>query len=148
MDETIAFLNQSEGRDKFCKVIQYGCRLLMFTQMGKNDKLALKFKGLFEGMRDSRKLFRLFKSLNEWKTIEKQIALYKADPTDTKILFNILSRGGFFFYWLFDNLSILAKIKFLDRVDKESASKKAATFWFIALVFAVIGVLIQMWETH
>lgn len=70
MDQTISFLNQSEGRDKFCKCIQYGSRLIMHSQKGKDDKLALRFKGLFEGMRDARKLFRLFKSLMEYQKIQ------------------------------------------------------------------------------
>ena len=37
MDRTIAFLNQAEGRDKFCKFIQYGSRFLMYIETGKDD---------------------------------------------------------------------------------------------------------------
>ena len=65
---------------------------------------------------------------------------------DHKQALNILSRLGFLFYWIFDNISILAKIKFLGGVDKDVASKRAATFWLIALVFSVITVLVQMYE--
>ena len=61
---------------------------------------------------------------------------------------NILSRVGFFFYWIFDNLQILAKIKFLDVVDKDVAAKRAAKFWLLALVFGVILVLVQIYETQ
>lgn len=54
MDQTIAFLNQTgkhfehfltniEGRDKFCKAIQYASRIIKYQQSGKNDKLAAKF---------------------------------------------------------------------------------------------------------
>mgnify|MGYP007096058392 CR=1 FL=1 len=32
---------------------------------------------------------------------------------------SILSRLGFFFYWIFDNIAILSKIKFLNSFDKE-----------------------------
>ena len=35
-----------EGRDKFCKAIQYASRIIKFSQIGKNDKLAAKFGGL------------------------------------------------------------------------------------------------------
>ena len=53
---------------------------------------------------------------------------------------------GFLFYWIFDNLSILAKIKFLQSVDKDQASKRAAFFWLLGLVFSVILVFVEMYE--
>ena len=28
LDRTIAWLNKTEGRDKFCKAVQYGARIL------------------------------------------------------------------------------------------------------------------------
>lgn len=59
---------------------------------------------------------------------------------------NILSRLGFFFYWIFDNLQILAKVKFLEGVDKEKAGKRAAFFWLVGLVFSVAVTVIQMLE--
>ena len=58
-----------------------------------------------------------------------------------------MSRLGFFFYWIFDNLQILAKVKFLEGVDKEKAAKRAAFFWLLGLIFSVILVVIQMIET-
>ena len=60
-----------------------------------------------ENMGVARKLFRLFKSLNEYDTIRK----YMSDPTKNAL--PILARAAFFFYWLFDNLVVLIKIKFL-----------------------------------
>ena len=144
MDRTIAYLNQTEGRDKFCKCIQYGFRLLMHIQNGRNNKeLAQKFKGLFEGMRDARKLFRLFKSLMEYQKIQQ---LMKQKQTDHKQVLNILIRLGFLFYWVFDNIAILTKVKLLKNVDQKQAAKRAATFWLIALVISVILVLITFYE--
>jgi len=38
----------AEGRDKFCKAIQYACRFLKYHAEQKGDKdMALKFNGLF-----------------------------------------------------------------------------------------------------
>ena len=94
-------------------------------------------------MRDARKLFRLAKSLVEYKKMQELYA--QKSPQHLKIL-NILSRLGFFFYWIFDNIQILAKVKFLEGVDKEKAGKRAAFFWFLGLVFSVSVVVIQMLE--
>ena len=96
-------------------------------------------------MRDARKLFRLFKSLMEYAKIQ---ALLKTKGPQHKLILNILSRAGFFFYWIFDNLAILAKVKYLTGVDKEKAAKRAAFFWLLGLLFTLIVVLIQMYETH
>ena len=53
MDRFITFLNQTgrwrqnlkylEGRDKLCKVIQYGSRIIKHNQAGTNKELAAKF---------------------------------------------------------------------------------------------------------
>ena len=95
-------------------------------------------------MRDARKLFRLFKSIVEYQKIQ-QLANAKA-PQHKKVL-NILSRAGFFFYWIFDNLQILSKVKFLEGVDKEKAGKRAAFFWMLGLLFSIAVVIIEMLET-
>ena len=96
-------------------------------------------------MRDARKLFRLFKSLMEYQKIQE---LLKKPDVPHKKLLNILSRLGFFFYWIFDNIQILGKVKYLNGVDVEKAGKRASFFWLLALIFSVAGVLIQMYETH
>ena len=61
-------------------------------------------------------------------------------------MLNILSRTGFFFYWIFDNLQILSKVKFLEGVDKEKAGKRAAFFWMLGLIFSIAVVIIQILE--
>ena len=90
-------------------------------------------------MRDARKLFRLFKSLMEYQKIQE--LLKKPDAPHRKIL-NILSRLGFFFYWIFDNIQILGKVKYLPKVDVEKAGKRASFFWLLALLFSIAGVLV------
>ena len=36
-----------EGRDKFCKMIQYGSRLIKHQAEGNNEAIFIAFKGLF-----------------------------------------------------------------------------------------------------
>ena len=146
-----------EGRDKLCKAIQYGSRIVKYHNQDSNKALAAKFQGLFgkstfmlvtmmsiEGVRDARKLFRLFKSVVEYQKIV-QLANQKG-PQHKKVL-NILARLGFFFYWIFDNLQILSKVKFLEGVDKEKAGKRAAFFWLIGLLFSIAATVISIIET-
>jgi hypothetical protein len=65
MKRTIAWVNKTEARDKLCKAIQYASRVIKFEASIRGDKaLEGRFNGLFTGMRDARKLFRLLKSVN------------------------------------------------------------------------------------
>ena len=74
-----------EGRDKFCKMIQYASRFIKYNAQGKNENVHKAFDGLFgklflflcsltelfaiANMGTARKLFRLFKSFNEYVKI-------------------------------------------------------------------------------
>lgn len=62
-------------------------------------------------MKDARKLFRLFKTVNE---IQKIIDLInKKDADEINKALNLLVRVFFGLYWYFDNLVILKTVKFL-----------------------------------
>ena len=80
-------------------------------------------------MRDARKLFRLFKSVNEAKKIKD----LTNGVLDINLGLNILIKAFFLLYWFFDNLNILSKIKLLD-FDPKKMAKIGSTFWLIALV--------------
>jgi len=135
MDSLVAFSNQTEARDKFCKAIQYSARILQWYLKGKNDDAAKRFTSLFTSMRDARKLFRLFKSLNEYHKILQFLKEKGGDPIKQSL--NILSRSSFMLYWFFDNLNILGHIKFID-IDAKKMGKNGMFFWFLALVFSLI----------
>ena len=97
LDRTIAWLNKTEGRDKFCKAIQYGARMLKHKAVTEGNKeSALRFDGLFVGMRNARKLFRLFKSMNEYQKLV-EIFLKKGSTFDK--VFDGLNRFFFLLYW-------------------------------------------------
>lgn len=97
LDRTISWLNKTEARDKFCKAIQYASRMLKYkATIEGNKESALKFDGLFVGMRNARKLFRLFKSINEYQKLVE--ILGKKGSTFDKT-FNVLNRIFFLLYW-------------------------------------------------
>lgn len=62
----------------------------------------------------ARKLFRLFKSFNEYVKI---CEIQKGKLPDFEKNLAILARLAFGFYWFFDNLSVLIKVKLLDGWD-------------------------------
>lgn len=95
-------------------------------------------------MRDARKLFRLFKSLIEYQKIQM---LLKQKQAEHKKILNILTRLGFLLYWIFDNIQILSKVKFLNGFDKDKAAWRAAFFWFSGLFFNLLLVLVAFYET-
>lgn len=85
MENITRFLNNYESRDKMCKMIQYACRFLMY-HLKNNTEIANKFKSLFENMRDARKLFRLFKFLNEIKKLEEILNNAQKSPDEISLL--------------------------------------------------------------
>lgn len=84
----------------------------------------------------SRKLFRLFKWLNEYAQIRKLLAgVYS--KTD-KCLY-ILTKIAFFMYWVFDNLGILIKIKFLRvPIQLSNINRRASQSRLIGLTLVII----------
>jgi hypothetical protein len=87
--------------------------------------------------RDSRKIFRLFKSVNEFETLRQKVEKDLVwQPNKTPVILEILSRLGFFFYWIFDNIQILASIKFLN-ADPSFNLKIASFGWFFGVLFAM-----------
>jgi hypothetical protein len=63
-----------------------------------------------ENMAVGRKLFRLFKSINEYVNIKKFL---QGDLPPVDKYFSVATRLAFLFYWVFDNLGVLVKIKFV-----------------------------------
>ena len=61
---------------------------------------------------------------------------------------NVLCRASFLWYWFFDNLSVLIKIKFINSLDFNSINKKAFKFWLlgclIGMFLAVLGMVKDM----
>eukprot|EP00743_Colponemidia_sp_Colp-15_P003585 GILK01003867.1.p1 GENE.GILK01003867.1~~GILK01003867.1.p1 ORF type:complete len:267 (+),score=40.56 GILK01003867.1:43-801(+) len=132
--QLIKFWNNYEGRDKFSKVLQYGSRFIAWYLLTSNPDMSKRFSGLMVGMRDARKLFRLFKSVNEYQKV-MMTAMGKGDSF-TKTM-TIISRLGFLQYWIFDNLVILCNTKFLKQSPAQY-TKLGSLGWFIGLVSAII----------
>lgn len=144
-DRWIQLWNQTEGRDKISKCIQYGSRFLAWY-LNKKSEWIPKLQGLQAVTGDSRKIFRLGKFINEYAKIRQTVRGLSLSPKnkfnsdDMNKLINdsllILSRTGFMIYWIYDGLNILSKIKFL-KGDTKKLIKRAALAWFIGLIAAL-----------
>jgi hypothetical protein len=72
----------------------------------------------------------------------------KGDSPKFEKVMNILCRASFLWYWFFDNLSVLIKIKFISSLDFNSINRKAAKFWLLGCLIgafmAVYGMVNDM----
>ena len=98
-----------------------------------------------ENMGTARKLFRLFKSFNEYHKI---IALSKNEKMEvTEKRLNILCRLAFLFYWIFDNIAVLIKVKFFSIMDLKSAARWASKFWLLGIFLGIVMAIVNMTKT-
>lgn len=81
-------------------------------------------------MKTARKLFRLFKSINEYQKIMGILA--KGDLSQKDML-NAGSRLAFLLYWFFDNLTVLSSVKFIG-YDAKQMNKYGAFWWLVGLI--------------
>jgi len=137
--QTSKFLNDLNGRDKLSKLIQYGSRFIAYQYLSANpkDETGLKWQGLFALTRDSRKLTRLFKTVNELNTLQ---GFFKPeaskDPFGQAV--NIVGRVGWGAYWFWDNLVYLNKAKFYTNPNKIDLAYNGALGWTIGLLCSII----------
>lgn len=136
MDKLVTFSNKTDGRDKICKVFQYGSRML--KALTTDPKLKERLNGLFSASRDARKMFRLWKFVHECQAIQKSVGDISLDMPE--MILQVLTRSAFFIYWIFDNLQCLSAIKFL-KYDAVKLGKKSNTAWFVGVVLSLISLV-------
>lgn len=65
---------------------------------------------------------------------------FKVTPTN---LLEVLSKFGYFFYWIFDNLGIMSRLKLVN-LDSTNMNKYAALAWFTGTVLVLMKQLIDL----
>lgn len=91
-------------------------------------------------MKNARKLFRLFKTLNEY---QKLMEILNKGELDQIAALNAGSRIAFGLYWIFDNLAVLSAVKFLG-LDAKQMNKYGAFWWFIGLILGQAVALLTL----
>ena len=90
-------------------------------------------------------MFRVLKSLIEYQKIN--VILGKADSMKFhKLILELAPRVAFFFYWIFDTLIVLSKIKFLTNVDIKWITHKWASCWTFANFVGILGHIVELLE--
>ena len=94
-------------------------------------------------MSNARKLFRLFKSLMEYKKINA--ILGKADSVSLrKLILQLIPRIAFFFFWFFDHLIVIHKVNFYRGYDLKWVLQCWGKLWFIANTTQIIDGILDL----
>jgi len=96
-------------------------------------------------MSNARKLFRVLKSLIEYKKINDLLGKANSKPL-YKLILQLAPRIAFFFYWIFDTFIVLGKIKVLPNLDLKSITRKWALLWTFANFTSVLGAIVELVE--
>ena len=57
-----------------------------------------------------------------------------------------MARVAFAFYWLFDNLAVLIKVKFLTSFELKEMTRRASKCWLIGLWLSILVALIDLYK--
>ena len=96
-------------------------------------------------MSTARKLFRLFKSFMEYKKIMTFLKNETMEKTEKYL--NIICRLAFLFYWVFDNISVLIKVKFFSFMELKDATRIAQKCWLTGIFLGIVIAVKNMQKT-
>lgn len=123
----IKFGGQTNGRDKFFRLVQYSVKLIWWNLKNKND-LVEKLKKLESSMSMTRKLLRMGKSLDFIQAALKSLHI-KDDVIRWTVTLSKISQSMFL---LFDHIIYFHNLGII-KTDKAKWSKISAQFWFFSL---------------
>lgn len=131
----VKYNQQTLGRDKLCRIIQYASRLsgYLLDQAGAGADIVSRAKTLDKHASTSRKLFRLGKSLD---MIMGAIRARDVHDTVLKVLI-ICRRITYTIYYIIDHVTWAARLGLYKATPKEW-SKFQAKFWALALAFGLL----------
>ena len=104
---------------------------------------AARFDASFKAMADARKMFRLFKWINEYQKIVDMLSKPELGWDEIDLAINVLSKLGFILFWACDNVFILTKIKFLNG-NVETSKKGAMLGWWLGGLWNILYSLKQL----
>ncbi|XP_071789084.1 peroxisomal membrane protein 11B-like [Asterias amurensis] len=127
----VKFTSYTEGRDKLYRVTQYASRFLLwyFTRYGGPDTTVQKVQQLEAAVTTSRKLFRMFRSMEfAQRAVD---ALQQTD--DIQRFLTLIGFTGKALWLLIDHLVWLGRTKICD-VDIKKWGQRSAWYWLVALL--------------
>jgi peroxin-11B len=101
--EFAALLDQTTGRDKLCRLVQYFAKFMKwyYEERDKNPALAKKWTALGQSMSSTRKVLRFFRSI---AILRNALNLYRGAKTfSLQLFFDLAARLFLASYFLFDH---------------------------------------------
>ncbi|KAL8000387.1 putative peroxisomal biogenesis factor 11 [Plasmopara halstedii] len=131
LDAFITLAFSLEGRDKLSKILQYGSRALAFYILSADPKsdVGQRLHALYQVMQQSRKAFRLGKSITYYKKL--QILSCNKSLNETQRYLQFVQNFGMLGYFLTDNVAFASKAKVL-RFDANEVARRGGIMWFTA----------------
>lgn len=148
METFISLTNQSQGRDRIFRAIQYACALAKYLlrNEAKRKELVKKLQSLESNMSSGRKLLRLGNTVNSVHAVKS--TLHISDPVLRLCL--TLANLNRALYFICDNLLWARNIGLIQDIDKERWSLNATRFYFLSLimnltrdVYAITQLMVQ-----
>ncbi|KXJ10305.1 peroxisomal membrane protein 11A [Exaiptasia diaphana] len=132
----VKYNQQTLGRDKLCRTIQYGSRLTGYVmeRVGFSKDLVENAKKLDKHASTSRKIFRLGKSMDMY------VGFVRASKMSGDNVVRVLimcRRVTYILYYLVDHVTWADRVG-LFKSDSKAWSKFQSKFWLIALIFGVL----------
>ncbi|EDV26965.1 Peroxisomal membrane protein 11B [Trichoplax sp. H2] len=137
----VKYAAQTAGRDKLCRVVQYGSKIAAWLLEGNpnNAKMIEVINTLSTSLAMARKVFRIGKPidevLNAWKCSGLGDLLYKLTLTVSHVC-----RALYLFH---DHLVWLAHVG-VGSLDKKKITLLASRFWLAALITALLRDIYEM----
>jgi len=131
----VKWMDLTDGRDKAAKTIQYLARLFAYLLKEEDRNLSNQLSNLMAAVRDGRKLFRFGKGVGD---VQQIVSAYNNSKiTMSSKVYTIVSRVGYFNYWLFDHIVFLARSKVINVPNVADIQLYSAYGWVVAIVFGL-----------
>ncbi|KAL6106784.1 pex11a [Pungitius sinensis] len=135
MDALVRFTNQSQGRDRIFRAVQYACALCTYILRNHSERkdLVAKLKSLESNMSAGRKLLRLGNTVNSVAAAKRTLQL------SDRVLSLCLTAANLnrALYFLLDNVLWARSVGLIRDINKERWSLNSSRCYFLSLVMSL-----------
>jgi len=145
VNKLIKYLDTHNGRDKICRLLQYGSKFLGWWMLFHNrTDLVKKFASLETSSSMARKVFRLAKSIAFFQTALK--AWIGENDVVVKIT-TVIQNVSLGLWLIYDHIIWATKLGLIT-TNVEAHSRKSNIFWFISMITAIVRNLYLLQQTQ
>lgn len=124
--------NNVEGANKCLKALQCLLNIFEFFSLKTEDKT--RFSKFASKISEARKMFKLFKFFNE---LPRLLYLIETPLDNFTKNFNFLTRFFSALFYIFENLSVLTNLKFINRNYRTHIEISMSLSWLMAQIFHI-----------